>query len=112
MSRPLKDVIRRRRNLCLNIAEVIQQHFNLSISDYDSDEAAKLIDTMIPLTNLEAEAEMEEFHQDLKAKNIIPKGPGLASLLKEALGYHKGTDLKIILNKAIEIINLHKTCPK
>lgn len=99
-----RTLLERRRGLCLRIAEAIDDHFDLSglpgrHAVYDRDEAAHLIDDLLPMTYAEAEAEMAETAAMMPLR---PPGPSLPDQLRAALGLTKDVPLTQLLQSAID----------
>jgi hypothetical protein len=82
------DVIIARRKLCLKMAEIID---DVCDDLEDVDELAKAIDMALPMTYVEAEAEMEKLRDD----TCPPRQPGPSKLRQIAELVHCTEDMSI-----------------
>lgn len=98
----MKEPTRKRRALCLRIAEQLGDHFSLyhrSFSSFwDVDEAANLIDCLLPLSYEEAEAEWEATNEEATSS----PGPSLFGRLQDALGINERIGIRATIEAAIE----------
>jgi uncharacterized protein YlxP (DUF503 family) len=106
----MNSIIRDRRKMILRIAEQLQEHFNLNtqtMKSWDIDEACEIIDTELPQTYDEMEAEFNTASTYVEV-NRIGK-PSVLSQLREVLEI---TDDKIplieVVKAAIEKLNANK----
>lgn len=83
------ELLRKRRALCLRIAEQLERQYDLRRTDWDTDEAGHLIEGLLPMTYAEEEAFQEEAREELE--RLPPRqekiqGHSLNLRLREALG--------------------------
>lgn len=103
-----KQITRRRRRMALDAADGLAKHFRLNKTEWDTDIAAHIIESHIPLSVVEAEAafvgmETEEENRQKAAR----QGPGYGDRMRKALGYadRDAPALGAVLEAAIEAIN-------
>ena len=105
----MADLLTLRRRLCLEMAEQLQGQFHLSsrYSNWDTDEAAVLLDSILPSTRDEAILEDAQRQEQLDAVLPPRPPPGVLSLpdqLREVLGLDYQYPLMATLQIAIDRI--------
>lgn len=87
----MTDLIKSRRAVALRIAEAIDAEWpNLNMEGFDVDEATDIVETLIPMTAAEAEAEMEALRDDFDddPKTVPVENPTLREF-KDSVGCGK-----------------------
>ena len=97
-----KCLLKRRKKVCLQIAEHLENEFNLQRTEYDVDEAWKHIEAMMPWTIDECLAEDAQIEQEEKHHPRDDK-PSVLVRLRKALGLEdKRIDIIQIITAACE----------
>ncbi len=111
---PENPALLARHKIAFRIAETLAEMF--ADNSYDVDEAYQLIETMIPLTNAEAEAELEAFDCKERESPGLGRAPGLLTQIKQAVSATPEmsivTTLKAIIIKCKERDELLELCER
>lgn len=99
----MKNNLQSRKRFCLELAEQINYQFNLLKTEFDIDQCAKLIDSLLPYTYNESIEVAEEIDEAIN-EIVVPKQPGLLQQLRIALGFDEKVSLNETLQAAIEKI--------
>jgi hypothetical protein len=106
----MRQPLRARRALCLRLAEALANHFDLGRTHYDIDEAARLLEALLPTTYAEQEAEVLDFEE---TRPVTAPGPASGALtqLRTALGVGAEVGLVETIRAATERVqNPNRAC--
>lgn len=104
-----QQVLKARSRIAHQIAEQLPARFpNLQhrTSGYDIDAARRLITTLIPMSNAEADAEMSLLKD---AYDASPRQPSMVQPLRDAVGLQKGSIKDVLLTAAELIADLRES---
>lgn len=109
-SQRAKEIRRARRKVSFRIAEELSKAIERDprmLNDLEG--LAKIVAVWLPLSNVEAEAEMERLNEHEEySPQIGPKEPSVIDRLRTALGYDDSVSLKGTIEGAIDFINRYK----
>lgn len=89
-----------RKRLALRIAQAIEAEFQFPLSsNWDSSKAAAVVELMLPLTAVEADAEMDAM--DKPSKRRKPAQPSHFTRLRQAMNLPEGATIGDVLEQAI-----------
>lgn len=96
-----RTVTQLRKSLCLDLAELLEQHFGLADHHrWDVDRAARLISCRLPLTYPEAEAEMDALRENIPAARN--RTASVLDELRDALGLGREISLVELIRAAAQ----------
>ena len=89
----MNDLLKVKRRLALKISQSIGSHFDLYPSEFDEDEAAHLIEALLPSSSAESQAELDEFRESLNEASqpsTIATGKTRLTRLRESVNRNVG----------------------
>ena len=103
-------VLRARRRIALEITDSLEAKFKIKATDWDVDVAADIIESHIPLTNAEAQAEYDAQMSGGEPRKAT--GPSLPDRLRKAMGMdNPPVSLTQLFEAAIKLAEKSREAP-
>jgi uncharacterized protein YlxP (DUF503 family) len=111
--RPPPEILRTKKAIAYRIVESLEKIFEVDRArTWDRDKAARITESLMPLSAAEAEAEMQENERYVNDRRTRRNKPPKRSLMRELrAALNTDADLGTVISTAIDFITKHKSHP-